>query len=67
MDYISPYDQGKHDVIAQAISHERQIIAKHYRTLKQLQERLLKIGTEDEQIEKRLKLSVMVAQMDNNK
>lgn len=63
MDYISPYDQGKHDAIMQSIVYERKLIAQHFRLIKQLQERLLRIGTEDEQLEKRLKTQATVAEI----
>lgn len=56
MDYVSPYDQGKHEAIARSIRYERKVIAQHYRVIGKLQDRLLQIGTPDEQLQKRLKL-----------
>ena len=56
MNYASPYDQGKHEAISMSIMYERNVIAQHYRIVRKLQDRLLRIGTPDEQLQKKLKL-----------
>lgn len=61
MNYISQHDQLKHSSIVMAINMERKEIARRYRLIKQLQERLLKVGTKEEQANKRLKVSSIMA------
>lgn len=60
MKYESTKDQAKHKAMAKAIDRERKLIAQHYRIIQQLQERILEIGTKDEQITKRMNLRSLV-------
>lgn len=53
MNYKSQHDQLKHSSLLGAIRMQKREIAQRYRMIEKLQERLAKIGTEEEQKIKR--------------
>lgn len=56
MRYKSEKDQTRHITIANAIALERRIIIKHHKTLKELQNRLMNLGTPEEVLAKSISL-----------